>query len=250
MAEKATSWALFFIVTLVGTRELSAAPLRDLRGVANQELKVKSDPAAVPPRLVSATVATHSIEAHDPTRPWGLELGFTAQSFRARGRMPLVTLGERSLDRLPGTVMAGLEARWLPFVNASGEHAWGFRVAGSYSGQNVRIAGPSGRDLGRTQLHALAATAFLSQEWRLAASRGWRISLDFGAGHFDLVQTGVSPLVRGRGGLWMGVARAGPSYSWAPVTVSLAYERRVPLTRSWARWEEDAAILGIQYALR
>lgn len=165
--------------------------------------------------------------------------------------MPLVTVGERDLGALPATVLPGLELRDLPWTSELlGHHAVGVRAAASYVAQNVRLSGPSGKDLGPTKLHTLAVGAFLSQEWVWTSHPSFSASFDVGVGHFDLIQAGAANVTQASGGVWLSLWRVGPSYRVGSFWLNAMYESRRALSRSWARAPESAALIGVAYGVR
>ncbi|MBX3022689.1 MAG: hypothetical protein KF799_13535 [Bdellovibrionales bacterium] len=229
--------------------KVPAAPI-DYRDRALSELRPKEDSYSHNLQPILATVQTQKIEATDPVLYQGLQLGLTFQRYRPQGRVRLVTLGERSVDQQP-TVMTGLEMRYMPFTTTLlGHHTWGFRGAVNYAVQNVKLYGPTGKDLGPTKLHSIQAAGYVSQEWSFADTSDWSWLVDIGIGHFDLIQTGEHNFSQASGGGWIALLRTGPSYRLGSVWMNLAYERRTTLTRDWARIKEDGVLLGVQYGFR
>lgn len=232
------------------SRVESKAPV-DYRSRALEELKVGPEAYSLDPRPRLATVVTQEIRSTDPIYYQGLQVGLTAQSYRPRGTVPLVGLGERRLDDLPSTILPGLELRYMPWVTeVGGRHLIGFRTAASYAAQGVKLVSPTGKDLGPTKLHSLQASLFLSQEWVWTARPSLSAALDLGVGRFDLIQSGTANVAQASSGLWLSLLRVGPAYRIGPVWLSVMYEARRPLSRGWARVADDAVLAGVQYAVR
>lgn len=228
-----------------------AKPPADYRARALEELRPDAAAYSADPSPRLATVVTQEIRSTDPIYYQGLQFGLTAQSYRPRGTVPLVTLGDRRLDDMPATVLPGLELRYMPWVTSLlGAHALGVRAAASYVAQTIALTGTTGKDLGPTKLHTLQISAFLSQEWVWASRPSLSFTFDLGAGHFDLIQAGRANLAQASSGLWLALLRAGPAYRVGPVWLNVQYEARRPLSRGWARVADDAVLAGVSYGLR
>ena len=65
-----------------------------------------------------------------------------------------------------------------------------------------------------------------------------------------MIQTGQSSLAQASGGTWLAAIRTGPSYKLGPLALSLSYEGRRPLTKSWATLNENGVLLGMAYGIR
>lgn len=230
-------------------KEPAVAP--DYRERAMQELRPRERSYSADPHPSLATVRTQEIESRDPVTYQGLQVGLSTQYYHPEGTVRLVTLGERNLNKLSATAMTGLELRYMAFSTKwAGEHAWGFRGSFNYAAQNVKLYGPTGKDLGATKLHSILSSAFVSQEWIFKNGPEWSWTLDAGAGHFDMIQTGVTSLAQASSGKWLVLFRTGPSYRIGSFWMNLSYERRAPVTKGWASLASDGLLLGVQYGIR
>ncbi|NJL25320.1 MAG: hypothetical protein HC902_09170 [Calothrix sp. SM1_5_4] len=163
----------------------------------------------------------------------------------------MLTLGERDLSRLASTWMLGAEFRYMSWTTSFlSEHSVGFRVSAAYAVQSVALAGPTGKDLGKTRLHSLQTGVALSQEWAVGRWPAWAWDLDIGLSRFDQIQTGESNLAEASGDVWLATGRIGPSYRIGDFWMGLTYERRTPVSSGWARLDDSAVILGVHYGLR
>lgn len=226
-------------------------PPADMIQRAIGELKPSESSYSADVETSSAVVRTQIIEAKDPVAYTGLQLGLTAQPYSPAGSAPLVTLGERDLGSAGNTWMYGLEMRYTPWTShLLGEHAVGLRVGASYARQQLAIYSATGVKLANTQLHSLHSYALLSQEWVLKRVPWLSLNLDLGASRFDMILTSESTLGEASEDVFLSLVRVGPSARLGDFAVNLSYERREPLTDSWARLAADGVMLGILYGIR